>query len=194
VALYREAERAFAEGDRVQFHAPIKEQSITGGRLGVIERITDDRFRVTLSDGRHVDVSPQQFRHLDYGYAVANFTPQMRQQFDHIIINLDMRGTELSPNDYLKFLAEHLASSQPKNDVRLYTNSKLALNEMFQAQVGFEAVGFGIEKRGVSEGIGESNQALNREESSSESLTHVSVRAGKEKQGNSRSAGRSIER
>jgi hypothetical protein len=194
VTLYREAERAFAEGDRVQFHAPIKEQGVTGGRLGVIEQIADGQFRVALGDGRHVEVAPQKYRHLDYGYAVANFTPQMRQQFDRTIINLDMRGTELSPNDYLKFLAEHLAPSQSGNDVRLYTNSKLALNEKFQAQLGFGTVVFGREKREVSERIGGFSPALNREGSSGESLTHVGVRAGKEKQGNARSASRGIER
>jgi hypothetical protein len=94
----------------------------------------------------------------------------------------------------LKFLAEHLAPPQPGNDVRLYTNSKLALNEKFQAQLGLGVVGLGIEKRDLSERIGGSSQALNREGSSSESLTHVGVRTGKEKQRNSRSAGRGIER
>src|SRR5579859_1904971 len=42
VTLYRETERSFAEGDRVQFTAPSKELHVANRELGNIERITDE--------------------------------------------------------------------------------------------------------------------------------------------------------
>ncbi|PYU69831.1 MAG: hypothetical protein DMG52_27840 [Acidobacteria bacterium] len=43
VTLYRETERAFAQGDRVQFTAPNRERQIANRELGTIEKIDDRR-------------------------------------------------------------------------------------------------------------------------------------------------------
>ena len=40
VSVYREAERAFAVGDRVQFTAPFQEQHVANRELGTIEKMS----------------------------------------------------------------------------------------------------------------------------------------------------------
>ena len=47
VTLYREADRAFATGDRVQFTAPDRERHVANRELGTIEKI-DDRGQLSL--------------------------------------------------------------------------------------------------------------------------------------------------
>ena len=53
VTLYRETERAFSEGDRVQFTAPNREQHIANRELGTIEKIDDSgNLQLRLDSGR----------------------------------------------------------------------------------------------------------------------------------------------
>jgi hypothetical protein len=41
VTFYRDTERAFGQGDRVQFTAPNREQHIANRELGIIKKIND---------------------------------------------------------------------------------------------------------------------------------------------------------
>ena len=55
VTLYRETERAFSQGDRVQFTAPNREQHIANRELGTIEKIDDSgNLQLRLDSGREV--------------------------------------------------------------------------------------------------------------------------------------------
>src|SRR5207249_2441772 len=55
VTLYRETERAFAQGDRVQFTAPNRERQIANRELGTIEKIDDGgNLQLRLDSGRPV--------------------------------------------------------------------------------------------------------------------------------------------
>ena len=55
VTLYRETERAFSEGDRVQFTAPYKEQHVANRELGTIEKIdASGNLQLRLDSGRSV--------------------------------------------------------------------------------------------------------------------------------------------
>ncbi len=53
VTLYRETERAFSQGDRVQFTAPNRERHIANRELGTIEKIDDSgNLQLRLDSGR----------------------------------------------------------------------------------------------------------------------------------------------
>src|SRR5205807_7561927 len=68
VTLYRETERAFSEGDRVQFTAPNRERHIANRELGTIEKIDDsDNLQLRLDSGRTIAFNIKDNRHLDYG-------------------------------------------------------------------------------------------------------------------------------
>lgn len=57
VNVYRESNRIFAEGDRIQFRAPFAEHRIANGDLGTIEQIKDEQFTVTLDSAREINLS-----------------------------------------------------------------------------------------------------------------------------------------
>ena len=71
VTLYRETDRAFAAGDRVQTTAPDRERSLPNRELGTIDRIDDNgRMEIRWDSGRTSSFEAGERRHLDYGYAV----------------------------------------------------------------------------------------------------------------------------
>lgn len=79
VTVYREAERAFAEGDRVQFTAPYRQQQFANRELGTIENIGESgRAKIHLCSGRSVEFNLKNHPHLDYGYAVTSHSSQGR--------------------------------------------------------------------------------------------------------------------
>ncbi|MHB8607252.1 MAG: MobF family relaxase [Candidatus Acidiferrales bacterium] len=89
VTLYRETERAFSVGDRVQFTAPDREQHIANRELGTIEKIDDSgNLQVRLDSGRTVAFNVKENPHLDYGYAVTSHSSQA-QTADRVLIHVD---------------------------------------------------------------------------------------------------------
>ena len=77
VNVYTEAERLFAEGDRIQFlRAPFAEQRVANGELGTITKIEQNQIHVALDDERRISFDPQRFPHIDHGYAVTSHTSQ----------------------------------------------------------------------------------------------------------------------
>ena len=54
VNVYQERDRAFSEGDRIQFRAPFAEHRIANGELGTIKEIKDDE--VVLMNARSQEV------------------------------------------------------------------------------------------------------------------------------------------
>ncbi len=56
VSVYYEAERAFAEGDRLQIRAPFREKRIANGALGTIAKIEPDRIRLAMDSGREISI------------------------------------------------------------------------------------------------------------------------------------------
>jgi len=61
VSVYYEAERAFAEGERLQIRAPFRQQRIANGALGTITKIEPDRIRLAMDSGREISVDLESF-------------------------------------------------------------------------------------------------------------------------------------
>jgi ATP-dependent exoDNAse (exonuclease V) alpha subunit len=81
VTVYRETERAFAAGDRVQMTAPDRENSVANRELGTVERAeTNGRMEVRWDSGRASSFEAGERRHLDYGYAVTSHAARGRPQ------------------------------------------------------------------------------------------------------------------
>ena len=73
VTLYREMDRAFASGERIQFRAPDRVRQVANRELGTIEAIDGSgHVRVRLDSGRNVALSAGERAHLDHGYAVTS--------------------------------------------------------------------------------------------------------------------------
>jgi ATP-dependent exoDNAse (exonuclease V) alpha subunit len=126
VTLYRETERAFSEGDRVQFTAPIRDQHIANRELGTIEKIDwSGNLRLRLDSGRVVAVDTNENPHMDYGYAVTSHSSQ-GQTADRVLVHVD---TQQAGEKLVNRRLAYVAVSRGRFDAQLYTNDKTHLAE-----------------------------------------------------------------
>ncbi len=132
VTLYRETERGFSQGDRVQFTAPDREQHIANRELGTIEKIDDSgNLQVRLDSGRTVGFNAKDKPHLDYGYAVTSHSSQ-GQTADRVLIHVD---TEQAGEKLVNRRLAYVAVSRGRYDAQLYTNDKSHLTEQLSRDV-----------------------------------------------------------
>ena len=124
VSVYSEAERSFAEGDRIQFRAPFAEKRIVNGELGSITKIEPEHLRVALDSGREVSFDPQQFRHLDHGFAVTSHSSQ-GLTVDRVLISADTQESFRLLNDRMAYVAV----SRARDEALIYTDSTQNLRE-----------------------------------------------------------------
>jgi ATP-dependent exoDNAse (exonuclease V) alpha subunit len=126
VTLYRQTERAFSEGDRVQFTSPYKEQHVANRELGTIEKIdASGNVKLRLDSGRSVAFNIKENPHLDYGYAVTSHSSQ-GQTANRVLVHVDTeRGTEKLVNRRLAYVA----LSRGRYDAQIYTNDRSQLTE-----------------------------------------------------------------
>jgi conjugative relaxase-like TrwC/TraI family protein len=126
VTLYREMERSFSEGDRVQFTAPSRELQVANRELGTIQR-TDETggLTVRLDSGRELSFNLRDNPHIDHGYAVTSHSSQ-GQTAERVLIHVDtQRGGEQLINARFAYVAV----SRAEYDAQIYTNDKTALAE-----------------------------------------------------------------
>lgn len=130
VSVYYEAERTFAEGDRLQIRAPFRAKRIANGELGTITKIEPDQIRLAMDSGREVTVDLQKFCHLDYGYAVTSYSAQ-GLTFDRVLINADTQESARLLNDRTAYVA----ISRARYDALIYTDSTQNLSEALNREI-----------------------------------------------------------
>src|SRR5216683_943680 len=132
VTLYRETERAFSQGDRIQFTAPNREQHIANRELGTIEKIDDSgNLQLRLDSGREVAFNIKENPHLDYGYAVTSHSSQ-GQTADRVLVHVD---TEQAGEKLVNRRLAYVAVSRGRYDAQIYTNDKGQLAEQLSRDV-----------------------------------------------------------
>jgi ATP-dependent exoDNAse (exonuclease V) alpha subunit len=129
VSVYRESERNFAAGDRIQFRAPFAEGRVRNSELGTLAEISDGRFTVELDRGRTVEFDPMKFRHIDHGYAVTSYSAQGKTM-DRVLLNAETTETDLLLNQRMAYVA----LSRARVDARVYTDSAADLGAAFDRQ------------------------------------------------------------
>ncbi|MFZ0335925.1 MAG: MobF family relaxase [Candidatus Acidiferrales bacterium] len=136
VTLYRETERTFARGDRVQFTAPNREQHVANRELGTIEKIdASGNLQLRMDSGRTVAFNVKDNPHLDYGYAVTSHSSQ-GQTADRVLIHIDAeRAGEKLVNRRLAYVAV----SRGRYDAQIYTNDKIQLAEGLARDVSHQS-------------------------------------------------------
>ena len=127
VTVYRESERAFAVGDRVQITAPDRERHLANRELGTIDAMdsahANGPLQVRLDSGRAVAFSREARLHLDYGYAVTSHSSQ-GQTADRVLVNVD---TERAGEALVNRRFAYVALSRSRYDAHVYTNDKAGL-------------------------------------------------------------------
>lgn len=139
VSVYKEAKRSFAEGDRIQFRAPFAEAKVKNSELGTITEIADGKLTVALARNRIVTFDPNQFRHLDHGYAVTSYSAQGKTM-DRVLVNAETTETDVLLNQRMAYVA----MSRARFDARVYTDSAAdlggALNRPKDKEMALEAL------------------------------------------------------
>jgi ATP-dependent exoDNAse (exonuclease V) alpha subunit len=114
----------FSVGDRLQFTAPNQELKIANRELATIPSIAPDgRMQLKLDSQRSVTVDPQQYPHLDHGYAVTSHSSQ-GQTADRVLIHAD---TELGAKDLLNNRMAYVSISRGQWDAQIFTNDRTQL-------------------------------------------------------------------
>jgi conjugative relaxase-like TrwC/TraI family protein len=123
IALYREEQRAFAVGDRVQFTAPYRVHRVANRELGTIDAI-DDKQNVTvrLDSGRTIRFNIAANPHLDHGYAVTSHSSQ-GQTADRVLVHVDTQLSEELVNRRFAYVA----LSRSRHDAQVFTNDATQL-------------------------------------------------------------------
>jgi len=135
VSVFREDERQFSAGDRIQFTAPYKNERVANRQLGTIEKLdASGRLRIRLDSGRDVEFGIGQHRHIDYGYAVTSHSGQGATA-DRVLINVD---TENAHEKLVNSRLAYVAISRGRYDARIYTNNAADLGSRLSRGVSKE--------------------------------------------------------
>ena len=121
VSVYREENRAFSIGDRVQLTAPARELHVANRELGTITAIGDEkRISLRMDDRRQIEIDSAKHPHLDHGYAVTSHSSQ-GQTAARVLVHID---TELGAKDLLNNRMAYVAVSRGAHDAQLFTNDR----------------------------------------------------------------------
>ena len=123
ISAYRELEREFAVGDRIQFTAPNRKLSVANRDLGTIEQIGDDgQLTLRMDGGKAVKFDAKETRHFDHGYAVTSHSSQGLTA-DRVLVNIDTGvHAELINNRFA-----YVSISRAAQDAHIYTNAGSSL-------------------------------------------------------------------
>jgi conjugative relaxase-like TrwC/TraI family protein len=136
VTVYREQEKAFSAGDRIQFTAPNNDLRIANRELGTLQDIAPNgTMRLRLDSGREMAFDPQRHPHLDHGYAVTSYSAQ-GQTADRVLINVD---TELAAKDLLNNRMAYVSVSRGQWDAQIFTNDRGALAGVLSHDVSHQS-------------------------------------------------------
>jgi len=151
VSVYRELEREFSIGDRIQFTAPDKSLGVANRDLAVIQSIAPDgRIGARLDGDRLIEFNAAEHRHFDHGYAVTSHGAQ-GITVERVLIHAD---TGVHP-DLLNSRFGYVSVSRASQEAILFTDdatklssqlaadvSKTSALKMNQAPTIFQGIGF----------------------------------------------------
>jgi conjugative relaxase-like TrwC/TraI family protein len=142
ISAYREIEREFAKGDRVQFTAPNRTLQVANRDLGTIHQIDENRNISVRMDGgkdRTVTFNADEMRHFDHGYAVTSHSSQGLTA-ERVLVNMD---TNVHP-ELISSRFAYVSVSRASHDAQIYTNDAASLPESLSRDVSkASAIDFG---------------------------------------------------
>lgn len=132
VSVYREAERNFSAGDRVQFTAPYRDENIANRQLGTVQQIdTEGNLQVRLDTERELRFNIREHPHIDYGYAVTSHGSQGATA-DRVLVHVD---TEQAREELINSRLAYVSVSRGRYDAQIYTNDAGKLGEELSRDV-----------------------------------------------------------
>jgi conjugative relaxase-like TrwC/TraI family protein len=131
VSVYREIEREFSVGDRIQFTAPDKSLGVANRELATIEAVhPDGRISACLDNNRQIEFSASEHRHFDHGYAVTSHSSQGLTA-KRVLVHAD---TSVHP-DLLNSRFAYVSLSRASHEATLFTNDMAKLGPQLGADI-----------------------------------------------------------
>jgi conjugative relaxase-like TrwC/TraI family protein len=131
VSVYREIEREFSVGERLQFTAPDKSLGVANRDLATIESIhPDGRLSARLDDRRQIEFNAGEHRHFDHGYAVTSHSSQGLTA-ERVLVHAD---SSVHP-DLLNSRFGYVSISRASHDATLFTDDMAKLRHQLGADV-----------------------------------------------------------
>jgi ATP-dependent exoDNAse (exonuclease V) alpha subunit len=131
VSVYREIDREFSVGDRIQFTAPDKSLGVANRDLANIESIAPDgRISARLDNNHQVEFNASEHRHFDHGYAVTSHSSQGLTA-ERVLVNAD---TGVHP-DLLNSRFGYVSISRASQEATLFTDDIAKLSPQLSANV-----------------------------------------------------------
>jgi len=131
ISAYREIEREFSVGDRIQFTAPNRSLHVANRDLGTIEHISQNgQFSVRMDNGKAVGFDANEMRHFDHGYAVTSHSSQGITA-ERVLVNMD---TEVHP-ELINSRFAYVSVSRASHETHIYTNHAASLGENLSRDV-----------------------------------------------------------
>jgi len=123
ISAYKEIEREFGIGDRVQLTAPNRHLKVANRDLGTLKSF-DDEGRITLrmDSGKDILFDPREMRHLDHGYAVTSHSSQGLTA-ERVLVNMD---TEVHP-ELINGRFAYVSVSRASQEAQIFTNDAAKL-------------------------------------------------------------------
>jgi ATP-dependent exoDNAse (exonuclease V) alpha subunit len=142
IAAYREIEREFATGDKIQFTAPQRDMQVANRDLGTIQHIGEDgkiTVRMEGTKDRIIRFDANEMRHFDHGYAVTSHSSQGLTS-ERVLVNMD---TEVHP-ELINNRFAYVSVSRASHDAQIFTNNAASLTASLSHDVSkASAVDFG---------------------------------------------------
>jgi conjugative relaxase-like TrwC/TraI family protein len=132
VQVFRETDRDFATGDRIQMTSSNKELGVANRDLGTVTAIENGQMSVRM-DGkaeRTISFDTAGFRQFDHGYAVTSHSSQGLTA-GRVLAHFDTEGAHSLINTRLAYVAISRAS----DDARVYTNNAETLGQRLATDV-----------------------------------------------------------
>jgi regulatory protein YycI of two-component signal transduction system YycFG len=152
IDAYRETEKSFAVGDRLQMTAPYRDMDLPNRALGTVEQISNCDLTVRMDSGRTVTFDPFEMRHFDHGHAVTSHSSQGRTA-ERVLVNMNTKmGSNLINarfayvsisraslaaqifTDNAVELGEHLKHDRPKSSAMSLTTEDKSKESLIQGQ------------------------------------------------------------
>jgi ATP-dependent exoDNAse (exonuclease V) alpha subunit len=130
IDAYRETEKSFAVGDRLQMTAPYRDLDLPNRALGTVEQITYGELTLRMDSGRTVTFDPQEMRHFDHGYAVTSHSSQGLTA-ERVLINMD---TEMHSN-LINARFAYVSISRGSHEAQVFTDNANELGERLNHDV-----------------------------------------------------------
>jgi conjugative relaxase-like TrwC/TraI family protein len=131
ISAYREIERDFAVGDRVQMTAPNRDLQVANRDLGTLKSFdSDGRITLRMDSGKDVSYDPKEMRHFDHGYAVTSHSSQGLTS-QRALVNMD---TEVHP-ELINGRFAYVSMSRASHDAQIFTNDATNLAERLNSDV-----------------------------------------------------------